>query len=330
MNELSPPSTLSIDLLGKITANLVTSLRGDELSQRDLSQQLGYASNVVYQWESGRSAPSVENVWELASRLAHGERAANAARHLERGVRESLSELLDPSIGGTRGADSTYPSRTIARWRRGEATPDFPTYLHLHELIGRSALDELNTICDPALLDAAAGPWSRRTAIRTLFATMPNAARLLAAIELCDYQTRIEHDDEWLAEQTGLYPYEIAFILERLVDVGLAVWQGGRYMSQRGIMELTHYVGPVEEGVESFSISLSEAGQHELDLATELFFRESVQIWAQDDGEREHVVEGALKYEEVRPPRHSLESLSEPSEAHFDLSSLSEVSEAAT
>src|SRR5687767_4395102 len=49
-----------------VARDLLRALRGRR-SQRQLSRKLGFSSNVVYRWESGRAAPAAHEFFRLAA-----------------------------------------------------------------------------------------------------------------------------------------------------------------------------------------------------------------------------------------------------------------------
>ncbi|HYQ15585.1 MAG TPA: helix-turn-helix domain-containing protein, partial [Polyangiaceae bacterium] len=96
---------MDLEQLGK---ELVLALRGQR-SQVGLSRRLGYSSNVLYTWESGRRAPSASAFFALAARCGVS---------LEQGLREFLLERRLSSVPDVRqpGGVAQLVRALLADW----------------------------------------------------------------------------------------------------------------------------------------------------------------------------------------------------------------------
>ena len=100
-------------------------IRG-RISQRALSKRLGYESNVVYRWETGRAHPSASTVLSAMDRLGFDVRGSLSAFYggdcpwldrIDPTSREGAAHLLDDLRGelrddghsASRSAGSTFP-----------------------------------------------------------------------------------------------------------------------------------------------------------------------------------------------------------------------------
>ncbi len=224
-----------------LASDLVRALRGRR-SQVALSRRLGYGSNAVYTWESGRRWPTASVFLQLVGRVGHD--VPGAVRAFHRGEPAWLGELDPASPDGVSAwlrdlkghaplqdvAARAGRSRfAVARWLSGKAEPRLPDFLRLVQATSLRLLDLVALWVDPGRLRATARAWRRLEAARTLAWSSPWAQAVLLGLELRPYQDLARHDEAWLAARLGLEPAVVRDALSALVETGQVRWTGTRY-----------------------------------------------------------------------------------------------------
>lgn len=209
----------------EVTAQFVKKLRGTQ-SQRTLSRRLGYKSNVVYHWESGRRSPTTLQMFKLLELVVPAQFALSSVAHIRETAQ--LGKYMDDIAPAFHHSDVgeivDRSTQTIRRWLTGESQPRFPEFLEFIEISRRAALDWIAEFVNPTELDSTRQAWGRLQRIRTIGSTMPISMTVLNAVELSDYRQLPEHEPGWIARRVGLEEGEERYILESLADIGLLVW----------------------------------------------------------------------------------------------------------
>ncbi|MFZ5480002.1 MAG: helix-turn-helix domain-containing protein [Myxococcota bacterium] len=225
----------------RLSRELLRALRGRR-AQRSLSKRLGYRTNVVYTWESGRREPSAAEALGLAR--AVGVDPAGALRGFFRSPPEWL-DRLDPAtpeavrlllvdlageLPAVELAARTGVSRhAVGRLLRGQAQPSLAELLRLVDAASRRALDLVACFVDPARLPSFAAAWADLSARRAIAADLPWSQAVLRVLELEAYRSMPAHRPGWIAHLLGISAVEEARCLEALVDAGQVVAEGGTY-----------------------------------------------------------------------------------------------------
>jgi transcriptional regulator with XRE-family HTH domain len=155
-----------------LVRQLVRALRGPR-SQPALSKRLGYSTNVVYLWESGRRMPRATELFRILARTGRSQTALAALFRLPGGVdlREpaGLAALLGAMRGGTRANDVARRcgvSRYIAsRWLSGTTEPRLSEFLMLVDVLTLRLVDLVAAfvaVADVPLLAREASELERR------------------------------------------------------------------------------------------------------------------------------------------------------------------------
>lgn len=282
--------SLGADQIESLVSELIRTLRGDDFSQRALSEALGYASNVVHTWESGRRSPSVKQAMAIVNCTCDDPVALDEASRLmaEAELTSDIRSATDYIVVDTLAAELNVSPRTIHRWRAGTTTPDFPQYLQMLEFTAGTALDYIATFVCPHELPSVSHAWTQRQDMRTLLATIPLASRVIAMLELDSYLSSEVPSREWLAQTLECSTSEVAFVLNRLEDVGLVRWKNGRLQSQLSPIDLIgtlrwHGTTP------QIHAPVSPAAQRELRRATQDFFARIARIWSTDKSSKTEV-----------------------------------------
>jgi hypothetical protein len=230
---------MSIDF-ERLTAELVRALRGSR-SQPALSRRLGFKTNVVYFWESGRRHPSVTQVLELAQRshvdLGQAFRCLYPVKAPEWLEQQSLADMdtvarfLSEARGATplvHLAERTGFSRfALARWLSGEAEPrawEFFAVLHhsTHRLV-----DFLDPFTRSKPLASLAAERERVHAARRVAERFPMSQVLLRCLEF--ESGNADPQGRGFAERLGVTPTQEAEMLALLEATGQIQKHEGRW-----------------------------------------------------------------------------------------------------
>ncbi|MGE0786010.1 MAG: DUF4423 domain-containing protein [Sandaracinaceae bacterium] len=225
-----------------LSSELIRALRGGR-SQPALSRRLGYASNVLYTWESGRRWPTGSQAFRLIAKTGHDPRAPWSRFAIELGdadptTREGLVELLTRVRGTTRVAtvaERCGVSRFAAsRWLRGQAEPRLPELLTLIEALTLRLADFIAALVDPAELPTLRDHWRAIGIRRQVAFTHPWSQAILRALETTEYRRSRggRAHAPWLADHLGIAPETVTEALSALSDAGLITHDAGRWVTE--------------------------------------------------------------------------------------------------
>ncbi len=227
----------------KLASQLVRALRGKR-SQTAVSRRLGYTSNVIYDWESGRRAAPASALFRLSLRPAPDAQARVLAfagvplpASTDLGSRAGLATLLSglargrsmTELAALTGADRT----TIARWLRGTTEPKLPELLAFVEHTTQRLLELVSIFADPLTLPATRRAYRDLLAQRRLAYELPWSHAVLRALELDAYRALPCHVPGFVAERVGLSLQDEARYLDALEASGQVRKLRGRYQVQR-------------------------------------------------------------------------------------------------
>jgi transcriptional regulator with XRE-family HTH domain len=221
--------------------DLMRALRGTR-SQVAFARRLGYRSNAVYTWESGRRWPPASVFLGAAHRA--GVDVAPALRGFLRTEPAWLAEDPAPSpawvgrlLTELRGAtpigqlaQRAGRSRfAVSRWLQGQSEPRLPDLLRVIEASSLRVLEFVSLFADPASMGSTRAAWERLGAARTLAWSSPWAQAVLLALELVPYRALPRHDDAWLADRLGIDVARVQQAVSLLLEAGQVVPDGAHY-----------------------------------------------------------------------------------------------------
>ena len=262
----------------RLSRELVRSLRGRR-SQPALSRRLGFSSNAVYAWESGRRAPTASAFFTLAARTGI-DVAAALARFLGDSGLGSDARLasglapFDPAgvarllraLRGSRpvtelavqvGSDRT----TLGRWLAGKTEPRLPELLRYVQATTRRLLELVALFADPAALPSAREAHADLLAQRHLAYELPWSHAVLRALELDAYRALSRHEPGFIARHIGISLAEEERHLRALLAAKQIKKSRGRYRTQR---VLTVDTSPNELGNRQLKLHWAEVGLERL------------------------------------------------------------------
>lgn len=225
-----------------ITREWLRLLRGPR-SQVALSRRLGYRTNVVYTWESGRRWPRASVFLRCAALVGVDVGAGLAAFFTTpppwlQGADPTAPETITRLMGELRGgvpiqelARRTGHSRfAISRWLRGEAHPRIHELLALIDASTDRLLDFLAGFVDPALLPSVRDAWREHELSRRLLVLQPWSHAVLIVLSLPSYRSRGAHTPGWIADQLSIGADVEQRCIEQLEAAGVIGLEDGRYV----------------------------------------------------------------------------------------------------
>lgn len=214
---VSDVSHVSLDY-EQAARELVRAIRGRR-SQVALSRRLGYRSNVLYMWESGRRWPTATEAFRAARACRIDLRAALDAWY--RTPPAWLSELTLADPGGVarflQHEQGTTPlgvlaaragrnRYSVARWIHGTSEPRLPDFLRVVEAASMRVVDLIAHLVGPDAVPAAASVWARREARRNAVIEEPWSQAVLRCLDLADGPRRADA----IARRLQLDPERVA------------------------------------------------------------------------------------------------------------------------
>lgn len=266
----------------KLARQLVRALRGPKRSQTALSRRLGYRSNVVYSWESGRRFPTASEFFRVVGRVGVDVEAA-MAHFLGRPVGQPLTDaqgvaaFLRTLRGDARivhiAARCEASRFSTSRWLKGESEPRLPELLRLIEAMSFRVVDFIASLTPPQTVPLITESWRELEARRAVAFTHPWSQAVLRGLEVVDYQIEPAKPRGWLGERLGLTAEREAECLDALVEAGLIRWDGERFQSEPVAVDTS--AASVEQR-RALKLHWAQAGQDHIERGADGLFSWSV------------------------------------------------------
>jgi|GEM_PF-301554 len=248
----------------QISRELVRALRGRR-SQAAFSRRLGYRTNVVYSWESGRAFPTAALFLEAATRVGVDVRVALTRFYhaeppwlaeVDANGPELVARLLDDLRGRASIVDLARGVRrsrfAVARWLSGEAEPRLPDFLLMIEKTSLRLLDFLATLVDATQLPSIERAFRELEAARNVAVDAPWTQAVLRALELTDYRALPRHRPGFLACRVGISQEEEERCLQLLAETGQIEFSDQHWTLQQVTALDTRRDPELELGVRAF------------------------------------------------------------------------------
>jgi hypothetical protein len=229
-----------------LSRDLVRCWRGTR-SQLQFSRRLGYRTNVLYSWESGRRYPTASVALTAAARSGVDLSAAlgrfyrtppDWVGRLAPNSREGIAELLRDLRGqvpiGDLARRAGYNRFAVSRWLKGRCEPRLPEFLRLIEAASLRLLDYVATLADPESLPAIRKRWRLLEAGRNAAYNEPWIQAVLLVLELAAYrQDNARHDSRWMAQRLGTTVTTIDNCIDLLAKTNQIRWDGTHWTLAR-------------------------------------------------------------------------------------------------
>jgi hypothetical protein len=223
-----------------LSSELIRAVRGRR-SQAALSRHLGYRSNVVYAWESGRAWPTAADFFGGLRRL--GKPVGPSLRQFyqlpseaellpELHKAEGVAALLNDLRGRTTVNDlarAAHRSRfAVARWLKGQAELRLPDFLRIVQCATQRLLDFLACFVDPSTLPSVASAWRALESARRLAYEMPWSQAVLRVLELESYRKLPRHEPGFIADWLQISREQEERCIALLLETGQVQKKRGR------------------------------------------------------------------------------------------------------
>ncbi|MBX2798919.1 MAG: helix-turn-helix domain-containing protein [Myxococcales bacterium] len=246
-----------------LALRLMRHWRGEK-TQITMSTELGFASNTVTHWESGRRSCRASTAMRMAEIASPGT-LATVAEHSraewESQIRldtpEGVALLLGATMHHRAAADVAahlgISRHVVGRWLRADAEPSLPSFLRF--------LDA--TMALPWVLSTMAPGLSAAVMLPGADPTRPVAAHVALvslALELSDYTDLPRHDSAWLAGRCHMDAERVDRALTNLHHMGAIEWTGSHWaVRSAGLPMKGHLVRrPDPDGFRHLKEELSE------------------------------------------------------------------------
>lgn len=222
----------------RLASQLVRELRGPR-TQREVSEALGYRSNVVSAWETGRDIPPLQTFFRFL--LVCGQEPLtllSSFRELPADFDHSCRRDIGRFIEGLRGSRSLVDIASEVRMDRyllsrvisGRSDPRLHDFLELIDVLTLAVTDLVSLLVDPVRLAEIAARAQQERNARVAAARFPWAQAVLLLATLPEYQCLARHPTGWFASKLGRTVSEEKECLQMLVELGRLSHCGGRYL----------------------------------------------------------------------------------------------------
>jgi transcriptional regulator with XRE-family HTH domain len=274
-----------------LVRQLVRALRGAR-SQTALSRRLGYRSNVIYTWESGRREPSASELFRLVSRTGGSPAKAFASFPIDLARVDlkkpaGIAALLDRLRGEARIveiAERCGVSRyTASRWLSGKAEPRASELIVLIEALTFRVLDFVTALAPAHALPEISGPWRELEVRREIAFTHPWSQAILRELETTAYAKLAKHRAGWLAERLRVPLAIEEESLRALSLAGLVRFDGERWITEPVAVDTSM---ASDEERRRLKLHWADAGRARIEAGAEGLFSWSVFAVSRADYER--------------------------------------------
>lgn len=270
---------------------LIRTLRGKR-SQPALSRHLGYRSNVVYTWESGRRAPAASELFRIVERMGGDPRSAFTrfavdVSDLELVRPDGVAEVLARLRGTRRVAEVATRSglsrfRT-SRWLHGRSEPRVPDLLILIEALTLRVVDFVASLASPDEVPSIRERWHELQARRRVAFSHPWSQALLRIFETQAYRRRGPHSPRWIADRLGLEVAEVEGATTALIQAGFIRKERGRWVAEPVHIDTSL---ATDEERRALKVHWAEVSRRHLEAGEEGLFSWAMVALSRDDYRR--------------------------------------------
>jgi transcriptional regulator with XRE-family HTH domain len=273
-----------------LSRQLVRALRGRR-SQTSLSKRLGYSTNVLYLWESGRRMPRATELFSIVARTNRelGPLASLLRFDPSADLRDpaALAGVLDSLRGSTRASEVARRcgvSRYIAsRWFSGATEPRLSELLMLVDVLALRLVDVVGALVPIAEVPMLAREASELERRRRVAFTHPWSVAVVREIESTTYRRARSHRPSAIGRRLGIGAAEIETCLDALEEAGVVRREGGKYVSTPLAVDTS---GATEAERRSLKLHWLDVGRDRLAAGSDGLFSWSVVAVSRADLER--------------------------------------------
>ena len=217
-----------------------------------MARRLGFRSNVIAEWESGRRSPTAERFLQACTRV-HIDVQDAAERFSPNAIGAFDVSDVSPWLRALQG-DSTVrevaercqrPAGRVRRWLRGDTHPRLADFLTLLDALTGRAADWVATLVPIHLVPELEPRFlAIRQAERIAF-DVPWSSAVLTLMETAAYRALPAHDATFLAAQLGTSKQVVDDAVQALIDSDLVV-RSGETLQTKDVMFVNVGTDPVD------------------------------------------------------------------------------------
>jgi len=215
----------------QLAIEIIRQLRGD-LSQRDLSQKLGFSYNQIGKWESLVTQIKWDDFLHLAKTLN-----IPIEKHFREYFFWSLEEEFSPALSlrvlsmymNSRPIGWQRPKSLIEKWINGASMPDLSEVLMMMDSKPWVLIDWLSRFLDCSKISSLTQEYKRTLSILDVYFDNPVCSMVNAALQLQSYQALEAHDENLIAKETSCSHEEIRQALAVMLKFGTVILENGIY-----------------------------------------------------------------------------------------------------
>jgi transcriptional regulator with XRE-family HTH domain len=217
-----------MDFYALQTELLVAIRRG--ISQAHLSKKLGFRSNRVHNWETGKSSVS----WSEFCHLCEAQRipldlACQSKAHFEGSAKETqmlVRHLFGKNTSAQLAQRLGVSRSMVSRWQTGKVEPSLTQMLQFMEVNLYSLPEFLAALVPVEKLPSVKTVLERERKEKQLHRENPWIAALLLYIRTVEYNRLPKHVEGFLAKKLGI-PVEVErTVVKALLELGVLEWEG--------------------------------------------------------------------------------------------------------
>jgi transcriptional regulator with XRE-family HTH domain len=205
----------------ELASELIRELRG-ELSQRDLSQKLGYSFNQVGKWEALATQIKFSDFIKICKVLDFPiENQFRRYFYTLQGpfTEENILESLKTIISRSHVDVSFFKS----------PRPDFSEFLEILDLCPSHLIAWLSEIIDCSKINLIKPVYNFYLSRLELVKSYPMAPFIYTTLELESYKVLPEHSDEFMAYHAGCTQKDVRLVLGFLQQFGWVIFADNKY-----------------------------------------------------------------------------------------------------
>jgi len=211
---------------------LVRAIRGKSSSSW-LSQRLGYKFNKVARWERGAKTLLWSEFLALASLRRLDVSGALAVAQLIETDPKEIGSILEELIGSekyeTAARRADISAAILRRWISGATSVPLVGFLSFLHQYRRASADFVAHLVPIERVPSLCPLWKMQKQERELHARHPEAAAIIRALELGEYQRLSTHKDDLIARKAGCPIARVQRLLEGLEKVGSIRREGKKF-----------------------------------------------------------------------------------------------------
>lgn len=226
---LTSPAQFDYYVLGR---QFLKDIRG-ELSQRELSQMLGYSFNQVGKWETGATQIKWNDFLEIVTVLGYP-------------VNEQLKTYIGNYQGnyddkeffehltffyGLNSIENPYLYELGLKWQKKLGSPDLAEVFAVFDARASMLIGFLSNYIDCSQFELVAEKYQLFLKQLDILSADPNAGFVNEALQLEDYKNLEVHDEDLLARHSGCSVLALRKTLKTQLEIGTIYFDGKKYYS---------------------------------------------------------------------------------------------------